>query len=52
MLDIKLFRDNPDIIRESERKRFRETENVDKVIEYDTKWRKGVQDLSRFTRTT
>ena len=45
MLDIKLFRDNPEIIRESERKRFRETENIDKVIEYDTKWRKALQDL-------
>ena len=45
MLDIKLFRDNPDIIRESERKRFRETENIDKVIEFDTKWRKALQDL-------
>jgi len=45
MLDIKLFRENPDIIRESERKRFRETDNIDKVIEYDTKWRKALQDL-------
>ncbi len=45
MLDIKLFRDNPDIIRESERKRFRETENIDKVIEFDTKWRKALQNL-------
>ncbi len=45
MLDIKLFRENPDIIRESERKRFRETENIDKVIEFDTKWRKALQDL-------
>ena len=45
MLDIKLFRENPDIIRESERKRFRETENIDNVIEYDTKWRKALQDL-------
>ncbi len=45
MLDIKLFRDNPEIIRESERKRFRDTENVDKVIEYDTKWRETLQKL-------
>jgi len=45
MLDIKLFRENPDIIRESERKRYRETDNIDKVIEYDTKWRKALQDL-------
>ncbi|WP_371802055.1 serine--tRNA ligase [Candidatus Lokiarchaeum ossiferum] len=45
MLDIKLFRENPEIIRESEKKRFRETENVDKVIEYDTKWRETIQKL-------
>lgn len=45
MLDIKLFRDNPEIIRDSERKRFRSTENVDKVIEFDTKWRETLQKL-------
>ena len=41
MLDIKLFRENPDLIRESEKKRFRSTKNVEKVINYDTKWRNG-----------
>jgi len=46
MLDIKLFRENPDLIRESEKKRFRTTENVDKVVEYDTKWRNGLQRLN------
>lgn len=45
MLDIKLFRDNPDIIKESERKRFRSVENVEKVIEFDKKWRNSLQKL-------
>ena len=45
MLDIKLFRDTPDIIRESEKKRFRTTENVDNVIKYDTLWRENLQKL-------
>ena len=35
MLDIKLFRENPDLIFDSEKKRFRNTENAEKVIEYD-----------------
>ena len=39
MLDITLFRENPDIIRESEKRRFRGTENVDRVIELDQAWR-------------
>ena len=46
MLDIKLFRENPDLIRESEKKRFRDTENVEKVIEYDTLWRNGLKKLN------
>jgi seryl-tRNA synthetase len=46
MLDIKLFRENPDIIRESEKKRFRSTKNVEMVIEYDTKWRDGLKKLN------
>jgi seryl-tRNA synthetase len=46
MLDIKLFRKNPDLIRKSEKKRFRDTENVEKVIEYDTLWRNGLKKLN------
>ena len=45
MLNIKLFRENPDLIRESEKKRFRTTENVEKVIEFDSKWRNGLQKI-------
>ena len=45
MLDVKIFRDQPEIARESEKKRFRTAENVDKVIEYDKKWREALQKL-------
>ena len=46
MLDIKLFREEPELIFESERKRFRETENAEKVIEYDNLWRDGLKRLN------
>ena len=46
MLDIKLIRENPDLIRKSEKKRFRDTENVEKVIEYDTLWRDELKKLN------
>jgi len=46
MLDIKLFREKSDLIRGSEKKRFRSTDNVEKVIEYDTKWRNGLKKLN------
>jgi seryl-tRNA synthetase len=45
MIDIKLFRENPEIIRESERKRFRATDNVEIVIELDKKWRAALQKI-------
>jgi seryl-tRNA synthetase len=46
MLDIKIFRENPDLIRKSEKIRFRDTSNVEKVIKYDKKWREGLQKLN------
>jgi seryl-tRNA synthetase len=50
MLDIKLFRENPDLIKESEKKRFKDPAMVDKVVDYDKRWReklKEVQELKR-----
>ena len=45
MLDIILFRTdqggNPDLVRESQRRRYADVGLVDKVIEYDTEWRQG-----------
>ena len=46
MLDIKLFRENPELVIDSEKKRFRDTENVEKVIEYDTLWRESERKLN------
>jgi len=46
LLDIKLFRENPEIIIESEKKRYRDIENVEKVIEYDNLWREGERRLN------
>ena len=46
MLDIKLFRENPELIFDSEKKRFRGTDTAEKVIEYDTLWREGEKRLN------
>lgn len=46
MLDIQLFRKNPEIIFDSEKKRFRDTETAEKVIEYDNLWREGENRLN------
>ncbi len=42
MIDIKLIRENPELVRENIRKKFQDEklEFVDRVIEFDMKWRK------------
>ncbi|NHJ33503.1 MAG: serine--tRNA ligase, partial [Asgard group archaeon] len=45
MLDIELFRSNLDQIIESEKKRFKDPINAEKVLEYDIKWREVLQKL-------
>ena len=45
MLDIELFRNNLDKIIESEKKRFKDPTNAEKVLEYDIKWREVLQKL-------
>jgi len=40
MLDIKLLRENPQIVKESQKKRMMPDGDVDKVLELDLKWRK------------
>ena len=47
MLDIKLFRENMDLIIDSEKKRFRDVTNAEKVIEYDNLWRECEQELNQ-----
>ncbi len=45
MLDIELFRTNPDSIRESEKKRFKDPAKVDEVVKYDNMWRESLKTL-------
>lgn len=45
MLDIKLFRENPEIIKESQKKRGFPIEDVDKVISLDKKWRELKEEV-------
>ncbi|MFX0112941.1 MAG: aminoacyl--tRNA ligase-related protein, partial [Candidatus Hodarchaeota archaeon] len=50
MIDIQLFRENPQIIRESEKNRFKDPTVVDKVIDLDNAWRKervAINELRR-----
>lgn len=49
MLDINLFREekghNPELVRESQRRRFASVEIVDEVIDLDKEWRKRTLSL-------
>ncbi|MFB6158310.1 MAG: serine--tRNA ligase [Candidatus Nanohalobium sp.] len=45
MIDIKLFREEPESIRESERRRGGNPGKVDKVVELDEEWREKLQKL-------
>lgn len=50
VLDIKLFRKdqggNPDLIKESQKRRFKPTKIVDDIVELDEKWRKLTHEIS------
>ena len=41
MLDIELFRSDPDKIRESQKRRYKDVGLVDQVLEYDNEWRQS-----------
>jgi seryl-tRNA synthetase len=41
MLDINLLRENPELVRESQRKRFADVGLVDRVLELDAEWKKA-----------
>lgn len=47
MLDIRLFREKPDLIRGSEKMRFKDTKVVDQVIRIDNKWRKTIHEMEK-----
>ncbi|MHA1236276.1 MAG: serine--tRNA ligase [Candidatus Hodarchaeales archaeon] len=51
MIDIKVFRENPEIIRESEKKRFKDPLHVDEVISLDEKWRNLLQQVNNLRKT-
>ncbi len=45
MLDIKLFRESPEILRESQKKRGFPVEDVDRVVGLDKRWRELKEDV-------
>lgn len=55
MLDINLFREdrggNPELVRESQRRRFKDVKLVDKVLELDAQWRTVRYDLDNISKT-
>ena len=52
MLEIKLVRDNPDLVKENLRKRgmLEKIPEVDRLLELDTKWRKLLQETEQLRR--
>lgn len=47
MIDIKLFRETPEIIKESQKKRGMDTKIVDDIIKLDSNWRKTLQEADK-----
>ncbi|MBN2042851.1 MAG: serine--tRNA ligase [Candidatus Aenigmarchaeota archaeon] len=47
MLDIMMFREKPDVIRKSEKDRFKDPKTVDQVIDLDRKWRESLQKVEK-----
>ncbi|RLJ00838.1 MAG: serine--tRNA ligase [Candidatus Aenigmatarchaeota archaeon] len=47
MLDIKLFRENPEKIKKSEKDRFKDVSVVDKVIDFDKRWRERLDEIQK-----
>ncbi len=50
MIDIKVFRENPQIIRDSEIKRFKDPNRIDEVIALDSKWRSLLQQVNELRK--
>lgn len=47
MLDIKLFRENPELIKESQKRRGEDQKLVDRIIEIDHEWRNKLQEAEK-----
>jgi seryl-tRNA synthetase len=50
MIHIKVFRENPEQIRESQEKRFKDPRLVDQVIELDEKWRELLKQVNKLRK--
>ena len=50
MLDIEIFRTKLEKIIESEKKRFKDPSNAEKVLEYDKKWRSAITKLQELKK--
>ena len=50
MIDIKLLRDNPELVKASEKKRGHDEKVVDEVIKLDKKWKTELQKKENFNR--
>ncbi len=47
MLDMDFIREHPEIVKESEKKRFKDPGIVDEVLKYDELWRKTISELQQ-----
>ena len=47
MLDIKLVRETPDLVKSSEKRRGNDPNNVDEVLKFDEKWRSILKELEK-----
>ncbi|MCD6370736.1 MAG: serine--tRNA ligase [Thermoplasmata archaeon] len=47
MLDIKLIREEPELVKEMLKKRFEDPSIVDEILDYDRKWRNGLREIER-----
>ena len=45
MLDIKILRENPELVKSHLHKRFKDTAVVDEILEYDQKWRRALKEI-------
>jgi len=50
MLDMRLFRDHADVIRADHAKRGLTTENIDRVLELDSAWKKARYDADQLRK--
>ena len=47
MLDIKLIRENPDLVKEHLKRRFEDVKVVDEILDLDIKWRNALKEIER-----